>query len=198
MQKKPSNSILRKPGYYNNLGAILGKKGMYGESIIAFKKAVELNPNEPIYLDNFTKMCLSIGKYDELISFYEKQLATNPSPVYAYNLAIAYIELEKHNDAKITLPALNKTYPNHNYINFNLLLDAKNAEWSKVITECEQVLRINKNSIIAYKLLGMAYYSMDNYELAGKALSTALTLDANDQEAKDLLAKIQSKTKKDI
>jgi Flp pilus assembly protein TadD len=39
---------------------------------------------------------------------------------------------------------------------------------------------------------------MNNYELAGKVLRTALTLDANDQEAKDLLAKIQNKTKKDI
>ena len=189
------------PGYYNNLGAILGKKGMHEESIIAFKKAVELNPNEPIYLDNLKKMCLSIGKYDELILFYEKQLATNPSPVYAYNLATAYIELGKHNDAKTTLQTFNKIYPNHNYININLLLAdfyLKNAEWLKVISECEQALRIDKNSIITYKLLGMAYYSMNNYELAGKALSTALTLDANDQEAKDLLVKIQNKTKKDI
>ena len=190
------------PVYLDNLTKMYLSIGKYDELISFYEKQLATNPSVDGYHNNLGAIYKMNQRFEDAIKHFKQAVELKPeNPVYTYNLATTYIELGKHNDAKMTLQTFNKTYPNHNYININLLLAdfyLKNAEWTKVISECEQALRIDKNLIIAYKLLGMAYYSMNNYELAGKVLSTALTLDANDQEAKDLLAKIQNKTKKDI
>ena len=47
-------------------------------------------------------------------------------------------------------------------------------------------------------MLGMAYYNMHKYEFAEKMLNKTLMLDPNDQGAKDLIAKISNKVKKDL
>ena len=44
---------------------------------------------------------------------------------------------------------------------------------------------------------GAAYYNLGKYELAEKMLNQTLALAPDDQEAKDLLAKIPNKVKKD-
>ena len=46
-------------------------------------------------------------------------------------------------------------------------------------------------------MLGITYYNMHQYELAEKMLNQTLALAPDDQEAKDLLAKIPNKGKKD-
>jgi tetratricopeptide (TPR) repeat protein len=190
------------PIYLDNLTKMYLSIGKYDELISFYEKQLATNPSVDGYHNNLGAIYKMNRRFEDAIKYFKQAVELKPeNPVYTYNLATAYVELGKHNDAKMTLQMFNKTYSNHDYININLLLAdfyLKNADWSKVISECEQALRIDKNSIIAYKFLGTAYYSMNNYELAEKALSTALTLDANDQEAKDLLAKIQNKTKKDI
>jgi len=224
------------PGYYNNLGAVLSKNGMYEEAINAFKKAIEINPKDPIYLDNLTRLYLSLGKYDELISSYKKLIDLNPSdadyhnnfgavykrkkqpkdaiesfqkavtlkpdnPIYTHNLASAYIDLEDSASARNILQAFNEAYPNHNYINIHLLLAdiySKNTNWGKVVSACKQAIKIDEKSIAAYKMLGIAYYNTNQYELTEETLNQTLTLDPNDQVAKDLLVRISNKIKKNL
>ena len=40
----------------------------------------------------------------------------------------------------------------------------KNADWEKVVSECERAIKIDGKSIAAYKMLGVVYYNMHNYE----------------------------------
>ncbi|MEK6635907.1 MAG: tetratricopeptide repeat protein, partial [Planctomycetota bacterium] len=85
-------------------------------------------------------------------------------------------------------------------IDIHLLLAnlySKNTDWERVISECEQAIKIDTKSITAYKMLGITYYNMHQYELAEKMLNQTLALAPDDQEAKDLLAKIPNKGKKD-
>ena len=209
---------------------------MYEEAINTFKKAIEINPKEPIYVDNLTKLYLSLEKYDELIPYYKKLIELNPldadslnnlgavykrkkqpedafqsfqkavtlkpdNPIYTHNLASAYIDLGDSTSARNILQAFNQAYPNHHYLNIHLLLAdiySRSADWEKVVSECNQAIKLDEKSIAAYKMLGIAYYSMHYYELAEKTLNKTLALDPNDQGTKDLLAKISNKIKKDL
>jgi len=197
---------------------------------------VEINPKEPIYLDNLAKLYLSLGKMDELIPYYKKLIDLDPSvadyhnnlgavykrekqpkdaresfqkavilkpdnPIYTHNLASTYIDLGDSTSARNILQAFNEAYPNHNYINIHLLLAdiySRSADWGKVASECKQAIRIDGKSIAAYKMLGNAYYNTNQYELAEKMLNQTLTLDPNDQVAKDLLVEISNKLKKNL
>ena len=177
---------------------------MYEEAINAFKKAIEINPKDPIYLDNLTRLYLSLGKYDELIPYYKKLIDLNPSdadyhnnlgavykrkkqpedaiqsfqkavtlkpdnPIYTHNLASAYIDLGDSTNARNILQAFNKAYPNHNCLNIHLLLAdiySKSADWEKVVSACNQAIILDEKSIAAYRMLGIAYYNMHQYEFA--------------------------------
>ena len=81
-------------------------------------------------------------------------------------------------------------------INIHLLLAdiySKNTTWGKVVSECKKAIKIDAKSNAAYKMLGIAYYSMHYYELAEKTLNKTLALDPHDEVTKDLLAKISNK-----
>ena len=74
----------------------------------------------------------------------------------------------------------------------------KNADWEKVVSACKQAIKIDEKSIAAYKMLGIAYYNTNQYELTEETLNQTLTLDPNDQVAKDLLVRISNKIKKNL
>ncbi|KAA0249794.1 MAG: tetratricopeptide repeat protein [Candidatus Jettenia sp.] len=150
------------PGNHNKLGVILNKKQMYEEAVIEFKKAVEINPKEPMY---------------------------------THNLASTLVTQGKDADAEQIIQMFNEMHPHHRYIRIRLLLAniyLGSNHWEKVISECGQIVKIDDKSAEAYKMLGIAYYRMHQFELAGKMLSHALTLKADDQEIKDLLTAISS------
>lgn len=150
------------PSYYNKLGVVLNKKGMFEEAVIRFRKAVELNPKEPMY---------------------------------THNLASTLAVQGKHTDAEQIIQTFNEMHPHHQYVNIRLLLAniyLESSNWEKVVSECEQIVKMDGKSGAAYKMLGIAYYRMRQFELAEKILNHALTLNTDDQGIKDLLITISS------
>ena len=185
----------------NNLARIYLSLGKYDELIPFCKKLIELNPSVPDYYNNLGVVYKNQKQVEDAVQLFKKALELAPdSPVYTHNLASTYFDQEKHTESKDILQTFNKTYPNHNYIDIHLLLAnlySKNTDWERVISECEQAIKIDTKSITAYKMLGITYYNMRQYELAEKMLNQTLALTPDDQEAKDLLAKIPNKVKKD-
>jgi tetratricopeptide (TPR) repeat protein len=120
------------------------------------------------------------------------------NPVYTHNLADVTADKGQLAEARQILQAFTQTYPNHRYIPIHLLLAnlySKNADWKKVALECEKAVKIDEKSTAAYKLLGITYCNMNQYELAEKIVNKYLTLNPNDQEAQALLIKISNKIK---
>lgn len=151
------------PGNYNKLGVIFNKKGMHEEAVKNFKKALELQPGEPVYTHNLASTLASQGKYTE---------------------------------AEQIMQTFNKAYPDHPNANIRALLATmyfNNHDWEKVISECEQIIRMDNKSAAAYKMSGISYYNLHQYELAKKMFDQALVLNPDDQTIKNTLNDILRK-----
>ncbi|MBI5677625.1 MAG: tetratricopeptide repeat protein [Planctomycetes bacterium] len=192
----------KEPIYLDNLLKLYLSLEKYDELIPYYKKLIALDPSVADYHNNLGAIYKRKKQPKDAIESFQKAVTLKPdNPIYTHNLASGYVDLGKYAEAKDILQTFNKTYPNNNYINIHLLLAdlyLKDTDWEKVISECEQAIKLDEKSIAAYKMLGMAYYNMHKYEFAEKMLNKTLILDPNDQGAKDLLAKISNKVKKDL
>ncbi len=192
----------KEPIYLDNLTKLYLSLGKQEELIPYYKKLIDLNPSDADYHNNLGTVYKRKKQLEEAANSFHKAVTLKPdNPIYTHNLAGVYADEGNYADAKNILQAFNKTYPNHNYVNIHLLLAdlyLKNNDFEKVILECNRAVKIDEKSVTAYKLLGVAYYNMHNYELAEKTLNQILTLDPNDQIAKDLLVKITNKIKKNL
>ncbi|MDO8140142.1 MAG: tetratricopeptide repeat protein [Candidatus Brocadiales bacterium] len=189
----------KEPIYLDNLARLYLSLGKYDELIPYYKKLIELNPSDADYHNNLGAVYKRKKQPEEAVRSFQKAVTLKPdNPVYTHNLASAYVDEGTYAHASEILQAFNTAYPDHNYINIHLLLAdlyLKNADWEKVVSAGKQAIKIDGKSIAAYKMLGVAYYNMHQYELAEKTLNQTLTLDPNDQVVKDLLEKISHKIK---
>jgi Flp pilus assembly protein TadD len=187
------------PVYLENLTRLYLSLGKHEEPISFYKKLIDLDPSVADYYNNLGVIYKRAKQPDDAIQSFQKAVALKPeNPIYTHNLADVYADKGQFAEARQTLQTFTQAYPNHGYINIHLLLAnlySKNADWKKVASECEQAVKIDEKSIAAYKLLGITYYTMNQYELAEKTVNKYLTLNPNDQEAQALLVKISNKIK---
>ena len=192
----------KEPIYLDNLLKLYLSLEKYDELIPYYKKLIVLDPSVADYHNNLGAIYKRKKQPKDAIESFQKAVTLKPdNPIYTHNLASGYVDLGQYAEAKDILLTFNKTYPNNNYINIHLLLAdlyLRDTDWEKVISACEQAIKLDEKSIAAYKMLGMAYYNMHKYEFAEKMLNKTLMLDPNDQGAKDLIAKISNKVKKDL
>ena len=192
----------KEPIYLDNLTKLYLSLGRYDELIPYYKKLIDLDPSVADYHNNLGAVYKRKKQPKDARESFQKAVILKPdNPIYTHNLASTYIDLGDSTSARNILQAFNEAYPNHNYINIHLLLAdiySRSADWGKVASECKQAIRIDGKSIAAYKMLGNAYYNTNQYELAEKMLNQTLTLDPNDQVAKDLLVEISNKLKKNL
>jgi len=183
--------------YVDNLTKLYLSLEKYDALIPYYKKLIELNPLDADSLNNLGAVYKRKKQPGDAFQSFQKAVTLKPdNPIYTHNLASAYIDLGDSTYARNVLQTFNEAYPNHNYLNIHLLLAdiySRSADWEKVVSACNQAIKLDGKSIAAYKMLGIAYYSMHYYELAEKTLNKTLALDPNDQGTKDLLAKISNK-----
>ena len=200
--KKAIETNPKEPIYLDNLLKLYLSLEKYDELIPYYKKLIALDPSVADYHNNLGAIYKRKKQPKDAIESFQQAVTLIPdNPIYTHNLAGGYVDLGKYAEAKDILQTFNKTYPNNNYINIHLLLAdlyLRDTDWEKVISACEQAIKLDEKSIAAYKMLGMAYYNMHKYEFAEKMLNKTLMLDPNDQGAKDLIAKISNKVKKDL
>jgi len=187
----------KEPIYVDNLTKLYLSLEKYDALIPYYKKLIELNPLDADSLNNLGAVYKRKKQPGDAFQSFQKAVTLKPdNPIYTHNLASAYIDLGDSTYARNVLQTFNEAYPNHNYLNIHLLLAdiySWSADWEKVVSACNQAIKLDGKSIAAYKMLGIAYYSMHYYELAEKTLNKTLALDPNDQGTKDLLAKISNK-----
>lgn len=187
------------PIYLENLIKLYLPLGKYEETIPYYKKLIDLNPAVADYQNNLGVIYKRKKQFDDAVQLFRKAVALKPdNPVYTYNLAGTFVDRGQYDETKQILQTFDRTYPDHKYANIHLLLAdlySKDADWEKVVYECERVLKIDKKLISAYQMLGNAYYNTQQYERAEKIVNKAIVLNPNDQESQDLLVKISKKIK---
>ncbi len=184
------------PVYMENLAKLYLSAGNYEESISWYGKLITLNPSVADYHNNLGVIYQKEKQPDNAVQSFQKAVALKPdNPIYTCNLADTFIDKGQYTDARQILQTFTKTYPDHTFAKIHVLLAnlyLKNADWDKVVSECEQAITIDENSIAAYKVLGIAYYNMHQYELAEKTAKKTLALNPDDRETQDLLVKISN------
>jgi tetratricopeptide (TPR) repeat protein len=60
---------------FNILGYAYRQDGNYNDAEAAFKKYIELIPNDPNPYDSYAELLLKMGRFDEAITQYKKALA---------------------------------------------------------------------------------------------------------------------------
>ncbi|HWN18233.1 MAG TPA: tetratricopeptide repeat protein [Gemmatimonadales bacterium] len=98
---------------YNMLGYSHSALGDYPEAETAFKKYIELVPNDPNPYDSYAELLLRTGKFDESIKQYQKALSIDPHFVAShFGIAANHMYQGKHNQALAEADKLDKAGQN--------------------------------------------------------------------------------------
>lgn len=190
----------KEPIYQENLARLYLSMGNHAASVSCYKKLIDLYPSGADYHNHLGVLYQKEKQPDAAIQSFQKAVALKPEkPIYTYNLADTFVTKGQHAEARRVLQTFVKTYPDHTFANIHILLAdlcMQNAEWDTAVHACEQAIRIDEKSVAAYRLLGIIYYNMEQYELAGEMAQKTLALHPGDEETQDLLAKISKKIRR--
>src|SRR5262249_29246904 len=89
---------------FNILGYAYRQNGAYSDAENAFKKYIELIPNDPNPYDSYAELLLKMGRFDEAITQYNKALAVNSNFLNShFGIAAALTYKGKPADAQAEL-----------------------------------------------------------------------------------------------
>src|SRR5215216_2935518 len=89
---------------FNILGYAYRQNEAYGDAENAFKKYIELIPNDPNPYDSYAELLLKMGRFDEAITQYNKALAINSNFVNShFGIAAALTYKGQASDAQAEL-----------------------------------------------------------------------------------------------
>lgn len=95
-----SAGCLDESSHWNERGVELTELGNYDAAIIAFDKALELNPKNPYAYKNRGDTLFEIGKYTDAVKSYDNALAIYPQYPEAWNeRGRSLIEIHRYGDA---------------------------------------------------------------------------------------------------
>lgn len=76
---------------FNLLGAAYGELKLFDNAILAYKKAIKLNPDSPISLDNMGYVYTRMGQYTKALKIHQQVIKKHPTYAWAYyNIAVIY------------------------------------------------------------------------------------------------------------
>lgn len=167
------------------------------KAIITWKKAIELDPNQPELRYNLAQALESTGDIDGAKKEYLEVLRLDPKLVAPrYNLANLYLELGDLDEAKEQLLEGVNTAP---YFSAAHLLLAQVyqqiGDFQLAIDEYQTVLRLAKDGTVnlaeIYFEIGNSYLNMNDSEKALTVWEKTLELQPDHTKAKEGIAKLQ-------
>jgi len=152
----------KNPDCYFNLGIMAFEENKYPEALDLFQKAQELSPNNGA-ISFYIAKCK-----DETCSYNPREEGQSVIDEYLKVTALENVPLS----FDITLA---KAY-------------AKTGQIDLALEYCKKALATNDKDVEGYKLLGLLQLVKNNLTEAKNTLSTAISLEANNEEAHDILS----------
>lgn len=195
IQQDPENPVSR-----NNLGYFYATYNIKLDQ--AYKhcvKAVEIDPENPYFLDSLGWVCFRMGKLDESLKHLTKARKINSeiAEIRAH-LANVYYSLEKFDKTVNELKALLKIEPDNIIARNNLgyILTDKNMDLNLAYKHLTYALNKAPDDPSYNDSLGWLYYKADKLNLARKYIEKALRIKPDMPEVLFHLSKLQLKEKK--
>ena len=162
-----NNTLLNRA--YNLKAKIAACSGKKQESLMYYKKASTLLPNDVITCNNYAALLTDLGRAQQDISLYRE--------AYSY---YQKVELNQLPPEQLPIVASGMAY---NY----LLLAAYDPNSSQLQTQAkallEKAIKYNPNYLNAHLFFAILHYDQASYSLALQAIENALSLQANHSTA---------------
>lgn len=153
---------------FNILGAIYARQRRFAEARPHLKKAINLQPNNPIFNSNYGNLLQDIGEIEESLPYYFKALEIKPDFDDAlYNLGNALRKLERFNEALIFLKKVKEI--NRNYVKAYIssaFIYEKIKNLDLAVHELEDAEKIDPDSYDLLSNLAVFHTFKKNYPLA--------------------------------
>ncbi len=175
-------------------------KGEFKKAIEAYKKAIEIKPDE----DTYYNMGLAYTMLNEKVSFeeavkaYKKAIGINSDKDEAYyNMGGVYTMLNKFEKAIKAYKEAIEINPNKYgaYNNMGLAYTGLD-KFKEAIKAYKKAIKINSDYDTAYYNMGIAYTELDKFEEAIKAFKQAIKIKPNKGDAYYYMGIAYSKLKK--
>jgi len=186
----PAHSVSSEDWYEKGVHSLNSER--YEEAIMAFSKAIEMNPKHADAYANRGGIWYYKEQYEKAIADYTKALAINPqSAEYYNNRGAAWFQLGAFSraieDFSSTLN-IDRTYVNA-YVNRGVAL-FQMGDHDKAIRDYNDALEIFPDNEVAYTNRGNAWFRKGHYDRAVSDYSKALYLNPRDADAYNQMARL--------
>jgi len=166
-------------------GASYYNRGEYEKAIVAYKRAIELNPDSTEAYYHLGMSYSSLGKYKEAVEAYTRAIRIKSDYAAAYyNLGHAYSNLNRHDKA---IKAFRQSIQ-HEPENVEAYLALANAYFDsgneeKAVKTFEAAISLKPDDPYTYYRLGLVYFPTGLHARAAEAFTQVIIRDARYSEA---------------
>lgn len=175
---------------YTKLGGLYSNMEKYQDAVTAYRKALELRPNDAFIYVSLGSIYQTLNDNDKALDAYKKAMELCPEYKFNY-INIANVQLAKgqYGDAEEYYNKFLELYPDNDEARANL------AETYFMSDKAEKACEIfksmyekNPNTFKEYSKYGTALYKLKEYKLAIPMLEKAVEQDSNSVKALAQLA----------
>lgn len=174
-----------------NLADAYKKAGRLEDAEAAFKKLVEINPQDATtYYGRIISMYDEVGKNDRAIEAARKIVEMNPkSDLAIYNLGIMFLKLQRHDEAIAEFRRCLEVNPNYSSAWYNIGYSyANQKKWAESIPAFKKFVELNPNDQSGWLNIGIGHMMQKKFEDALPAMQQAVSLNPNNAGAQYNLA----------
>ena len=190
--------VTASPGFANGhhlLGILLSQLQRYDEATVALRRALQLEPANPVYHHNYGKVLADAGRYDDAIGAYRSALQLQPDFAEAWhNLGNAWRAKNNLEQSCRAFQRAVKADPNHVGAHYNLGNTYREmGRMRSALETFQRCLTLQPDHALALNNRGSVLEHWDRDEEAIQHYQRAIALDENAQEPLSNLARLYEK-----
>lgn len=181
---KSLNKIQTLGCFFNNLGNSYSDIGNMDSALLAFERAVKINPMLSESRANLGNIYLKKDMVNKAIDQYLKALRINPNDAKTHNnLGNAYTQRDSLIQAVDEYERALELDPNFADAHKNLaIVYSRQERYGRAIGQLNKAISLNPKDASGYSQLGDVYSQMNDYEQAIAQYKKALMVDRNSAE----------------
>jgi tetratricopeptide (TPR) repeat protein len=167
-------------------------EGEFEKAIVAFERAIELDPDEAHAYRNLGTVYGDQDRWEESAAAYERAIQIDPEFGQAYgDLMLSYIHLEKIPEARAAGEKALELAPDYAPAHNNLgLVYQEQGELDKAIAEFEKAIELDPDDPSPHTNLGIIYKEQGDFDLAIAEYERAIDLAPGDPKPHNNLGNV--------
>ncbi len=174
------------------VGDVYRARGELGLAILAYRKAVEVKPDDATVLAQLADTYARLDQFDTAVEFFTRAIDADPNrPLTWVNLGVALEGRDQMADAAVAYRRALDVNPNHTFALFNLgNYHLRRQELPEAIEFYERAVASDPSLAQGHYLLAQALAQISRLEDALAAVARALEFDPSNANAQALEARL--------